>query len=245
MSATPSPKDTARNPLAGELVGVVSILNGQGEAELRRMSDPDGRAVVQARVRGTAPDQIMARRGDIGEELADAGERFRSDFLRGHLVGHMPAMDLGKVGGKGPMDMGDHAYAARARALKAMGALGGMGTLSARIVWFAVGEGQTLEAVSLRIRNGGGSMNPQKAAGILTGALERLAVFYGDLKLGDLRAVAHRQGYRDGAAAAADVVAMAIPGQHPASQRLLRQLAEQIRTKLARKPASTEGETDR
>lgn len=236
MNKTPSspssPVASRRVPatLSGSSAGVgtTKLNNGQVEATLYRESDPEGHMVVHARRHETYPHERMFAKGHIAVELMRAGERFRQDYETAHLAANPPAVNLLKASGGGKGEMSDHELAAKQRIKAAITALG-RDTLTASVIQHCVGEGTTLTDWSVRLSWGGGPrMDKNRASGLLTAGLERLAVHYGELSIRGVREEATRRTRRQ---AALDILTL-LDIQHrqapPVGQQALEALALDI-----------------
>lgn len=168
-------------------VGRVVLNNGRAEGTLYRETDPEGHMVVHARRHEMYPHERMFSRGHITVELMRSGERFRQDYEAAHLAANPPAVNLLKAGGGGPNEMSDHELAAKQRIKAALTALG-RDTLTASVVQHCCGEGTSLTDWAIRLSWGGrGTMDKNRASGLLVAGLERLAVHYGELSLQNVR----------------------------------------------------------
>lgn len=201
-TATPS---TPAHSGTSSAVGRVSLNNGQAEGILYRESDPNGHMVVHARRHETYPHERMFAKGHIAVELMRAGERFRQDYEAAHLAANPPAVNLLKAGGSGPGTMSDHELAAKQRVKAALTALG-RDTLTSSVIQHCVGEGTSLTDWAMRLSWGGKArMDKNRASGLLTAGLERLAVHYGEIGLRQVREAASRRTRQQ---AARDIVAI-------------------------------------
>jgi hypothetical protein len=171
-----------------------------GVGELRREVDPAG-AIVEHRVRrsGYVHERLHST-GKLADELYDAAEKFRIDFERAQLSGNYARLDMFKTR-SGRQDMSDGVAAAKIRINKALEALGrgtdGPNSLQS-CVWNVVGSGLTLDEWTHMIRQGGAGMNADKAAGILHGALELLALHYGIVDQHRINALRQDSAYARG-----------------------------------------------
>lgn len=160
----------------------VPINNGRDQAVLVREIDPKGAIVVHPVKKSAYVHDRMHDLGRIDDEMYDAAEIFRKDFERAHLEGRFASIDLFRSAGGTAGEVSDAVAEAR---LRVKGALHSLGmrksgkSLSQSCIWFTVGCGHTFENWSLRMRNSGENMSEGKAAGVLYGALEKLAWHYG------------------------------------------------------------------
>jgi hypothetical protein len=148
----------------------------------------------------------MAFSRELDPDLFAAAEKFRMDFERARLIGSYARLDLFKTRA-GQQEMSDRVAFAEARIRDALNAQGrgkeGQ-SHSQSCVWNVVGLGLNLDQWTDLTRRDGGSMNPDKAAGILHGCLERLGLHYGMIDVGRLGAISHDQAYGRGVKAAID-----------------------------------------
>lgn len=212
-------------------LGPVAVLNGQGRGVVAKASDPDGRIVAQARRLDASPIDRMLLAGTIDRGLHGAGERFERDFVRGQLHGLHATQWLRGGNGSGPGEVADAVVAARHRVAVALRCLGRVTSVSARCVWWVVGCGATLDEFEATVRGTGGRIDRSKAAGVLIGALERLAVHYGHATMGDLHEAHYRRGFSEGLDFALDLSTVsAADGDDP---------VEAIKAQVARIKART------
>ena len=173
---------TAPPRLKSEKLTEIAVNNGHDQAFMTRELDPQGAIVVHPVKKSVYVHERWHDLGSIDHEMYDAAERFRKDFERGHLEGRYATIDLFRSSGGGAGDVSDVVAEARGRihaALFSLGARKSGKSLSQSCAWFVVGCGMTLEQWSLRMRTSGETMAEAKAAGVLYGALEKLAWHYG------------------------------------------------------------------
>lgn len=196
---------TSRKKPLGERITEVDVLNGRARADLVRDTAPDGKIVLHAIRKNAYVHERMFNhgKGQLDKDSFDAAEQFRRQFELAHLTGHFAKLDMLRTSG-GKHDMADAVVSARKKAIGALDHLGKRrdGTLnwSADIVWYVIGEGDTLEDWSQRVRWRGGNMDKNRAAGILMASLERLAVFYGFTHVNAIKERMSQRGFAKGVA---------------------------------------------
>jgi len=128
----------------------------------------------------------LEKKGRIDHRAAAAARKFEATFQWASLQG-LACRDLAQLpGGRGSNGGGgsggepNSILRSRDQIWAAMGALGGMGTPGANIVWDVLGLGMTIKGHAERCQFGGGrSLNPMTATGILVQSCFSLAVYYG------------------------------------------------------------------
>lgn len=189
------------NPYGGVIHKGKFVAHSNGE--LRREVDPTGK-IVEHRVRKSSyvHERLNSLTGPqkLADELYDAAEKFRTDFEKAQLSGSYARMDLFKAR-SGKQDISDNVVMAKIRIDKALDALGkgpGGESLSQSCIWNVVGLGSTLEGWTALIKAGGGGMNTDRASGVFTVSLERLALHYGMLDVKRMNAMGQDAAYGRG-----------------------------------------------
>jgi hypothetical protein len=159
-------------------------LPGERIAELRDVFDEtdqdrgSGRRIRRVVVADTLRRMRIAE--TIGEQQYLAGHMFRADFQRAHLTGIKPAA-LEKIDQSGGSD--DHLSLVEIcgrRVFRDLRAVGGLGSVSASVLWDVVGCEK-----SLRDWGELHGKNHHLVAGILVGALDVIAVSRGLIQRGN------------------------------------------------------------
>jgi len=163
-----------------------------------RECDPGGRIVAHPVRKSSYVHDRLHSAGKLADELYDAAEKFRLDFERAQLSGNYARMDLFKTRA-GRQEISDNVAAAKMRVSRALDELGKRHdgpSFSQSCMWNCVGLGMTLDQFTDFIRQNGGAMNADKAAGILHSSLERLALNYGLIDVGKLAIITQDNTYR-------------------------------------------------
>lgn len=182
-------------PIKPQTLRTRQIYDGKAHADVIREADPDGISVDHLVRRDGIVDRLL-RNGSLGDAKEEgarlylAAERFRADFERAQLAGHIGAVDLMRNGG-GEREISDTVVAARQRVRYALGSLGfspgtSHGSLQGKAAWWVLGCQETLEKFTDRMRASGGTMDTSKACGLVIAAIERLGIHYGLIEIKDL-----------------------------------------------------------
>ena len=140
-------------------------------------ADPDGRPVVHHRVVDTLGR--MRKAGTINDGMHDAARDFQASFI---IASYEPrvCLPLDAVPGTGSRaELTDAQLDARRRVMRALDALGGIGSPAGGCVWHVVGLQRSIREWAMRQGWGGRSIGEKQAQGILIAALGVLAAFYG------------------------------------------------------------------
>ncbi|MFO1152770.1 MAG: DUF6456 domain-containing protein [Rhodospirillales bacterium] len=140
-------------------------------------ADPDGRPVVHHRVVDTLGR--MRKAGTINDGMHDAARDFQASFT---IASYAPpvCLPLDGVPGTGSRaELTDAQLDARRRVMRALDALGGIGSPAGGCVWHVVGLQRSIREWAMRQGWGGRSIGEKQAQGILVAALGVLAAFYG------------------------------------------------------------------
>ena len=140
-------------------------------------ADPDGRPVVHHRVVDTLGR--MRKAGTINDGMHDAARDFQASFI---IASYEPpvCLPLDGVPGTGSRaELTDAQLDARRRVMRALDALGGIGSPAGGCVWHVVGLQRSIREWAMRQGWGGRSIGEKQAQGILIAALGVLAAFYG------------------------------------------------------------------
>ena len=139
--------------------------------------DPEGRKVTLHRVVDTIGK--MHRAGTISEPMAEAGRKFKRQFIMAQLD-PLRAPDIRRVPGNGrEADPGDTSLAAREQVQGALRALGGHDAAAGSAAWHVLGCGCSLREWTLRQSWNGRQLRPEQTTGVLIAALDLLAGHYG------------------------------------------------------------------
>lgn len=169
-----------KNKPRSEIVAEVEVLNGRHKADLMRMECPEtGAPIMVARVKDADVLDEWMSKGLITAPQAMGGADFRSQFHRARLAGRYGSVRLDSSRGGGPGGVADiiDCDASAYKSIKS--ALDRLGPMMANCVWFLIGEGYTIKEFALRCSARGQSMPPERARGLLLGALDILAIHYG------------------------------------------------------------------
>jgi len=138
--------------------------------------DSDDRPVRSLASKALGTIERMARKGTISDQMADAAERFRSDFRTGALQTLRASAMREPIGSTRapllPQDIGYHASKARDRVFEVMGVIGPPG---AACLWHVVGLEETIKTWASKH----GRCSAESASGMLVAALGTLATYYG------------------------------------------------------------------
>lgn len=158
--------------------GEVVIEDGRRVARSVVMADDNGRPVERVAV--VWPLDDMKRRGSIDLTQYAAGEAFRGDW---HLVGSgdgIVSVDLLKCGGGGGWREPDPMFTGRAAEGRVRSIFASASEAVSSLLGTVVGDGMTVAWwVRKYTAETGQPMNNHKAAGLLVGALDMVAMFYG------------------------------------------------------------------
>lgn len=212
-----------------------ALYDGKAEGDIVNEVDPDGRPVSHAYRRDTTAADRLYRSGalgdkkEIGGRLHAAAERFRADFERAQLAGHLAAADLMRGGGGGVREIEDTVVAARQRVRYALGSLGfapgtAAGSLVGKAAWWALGVCESVDAFTWRMRGQGLTMDSGKACGLTIAAIERLAIHYGiigikSVEANELRRALARELIRDGKQLQSQAEAARVKARYAERQR--------------------------
>jgi len=140
-------------------------------------ADPDGRPVVHHRVVDTLGRMLKA--GTISAGMHDAARDFQANFTIARYE-PMVCVPVDRIPGGGNRgDLTDRQLDARRRVMRALDALGGLGSPAGDCVWHVVGLQRSIREWAMRQGWGGRPIGEKQAQGILIAALGVLATFYG------------------------------------------------------------------
>lgn len=165
-----------------EIHGQQSVYGGRHTADIMRISDPHtGVPVTVTRVRdGNVLDDWLAK-GKISRQLWSAGSDFRGQFYRAGLGGRFSTLRL--TGGGGDPEALAELIHGDAQARQGLDkAFRALGPAQSDIAWFVLGEELSLRRYAERCRVRNMPMTPDRAAGLLFGTLETLAIHYGHME---------------------------------------------------------------
>ncbi len=140
-------------------------------------ADPDGRPVIHHRVVDTLGR--MRKAGTITDGMHDAARDFQASFT---IASYAPpvCLPLDGVPGTGSRaELTDAQLDARRQVMRALDALGGIGSPAGGCVWHVVGLQCSIREWAMRQGWGGRAIGEKQAQGILIAGLGVLAAFYG------------------------------------------------------------------
>ena len=165
-----------------EIHGKQSIYGERHTADIMRISDPQtGVPVTVKRVRdGNVLDDWLSK-GRINRALWNAGSDFRSQFYRAGLGGRFSTLSL--TGGGGEPEAFAELIHGDVKARQGLDrTFRALGPAQSDIAWFVLGEELSLRRYAERCCVRNISMNPDRAAGLLLGTVETLAIHYGHME---------------------------------------------------------------
>ena len=181
--ARTTPGQTATNAKIDDSTPPQGAQAPSGSASPRRSAGAgvrgrsEGRPVVHHRVVDTLGR--MRKAGTINDGMHDAARDFQASFT---IASYEPlvCLPLDGVPGTGSRaELTDTQLDARRRVMRALDALGGIGSPAGGCVWHVVGLQRSIREWAMRQGWGGRSIGEKQAQGILIAALGVLAAFYG------------------------------------------------------------------